>query len=221
MAYMKNIIIIGASDHSKYTIDIVEQEGKYKIEGILDKNLEKGSFFEGYPVLGYLDVLDSSNNNYSCGIVAIGDNYTRSSLVKEILNIKPDFKFVNAIHPSVTFGKRLTIGSGCVMMAGTIVNNDCKIGDHCFLATKSSLDHDSTIQNFSSLSPGVTTGGRVYIGECTAIGIGATILHYRRIGQNCVIGAGSVVTKDIQDNYVAYGVPAKEIRSRLSSEKYL
>tara|TARA_R100000935_G_scaffold25092_1_gene44765 strand:+ start:131 stop:793 length:663 start_codon:yes stop_codon:yes gene_type:complete len=220
---MQKIIIVGASDHCRYTIDIIEQQKKFEILGILDKSLKKGSIFAGYPILGYLEIFDSKSTveDINHGIIAIGDNYTRSKLVCEMLEINPEFNFVNAIHPSVIIGKEVSIGVGCVLMAGVIINNNCNIGNHCFLATKSSLDHDSTIRNFSSLSPGVTTGGRVLIGECSAIGIGATILHYKNIGNNCVIGGNSLVNINIKDNYIAYGVPIKEIKSRLPSDKYL
>lgn len=106
-------------------------------------------------------------------------------------------------------------------MAGVIINNDCIIGDHCFLATKSSIDHDSEMGDYSSLSPGVTTGGRVSIGDVTAIGIGATILHYKSIGDNSVIGGNSLVNKNIGNNLVAFGSPVKVVREREEDEKYL
>lgn len=220
---MENIFLFGASDHCKYTIDIIEREGKYKIAGIFDKKLLPGDTFYSYKVLGYIDELLqlSKSLNISKGIVAIGDNFTRMKLANDIKSIIQDFKFVNAIHPSVIIGKNSKIGDGCVFMAGVILNNDCLIGDHVFIATKSSVDHDSMISNYSSLSPGVTTGGRIAIGECTAIGIGATILHYRNIGSNCVIGGSSLINKDVQDNSVIYGIPGKLIRMRENDEKYL
>lgn len=220
---MEKIFLFGASDHCKYTIDIIEQEKKYEIVGIFDFKLKKGNLFYGYKILGYLDdlhklcELEDSNK----GIIAIGDNYTRYKVVSDIARIQPNFEFVNAIHPSVIFGKNATIGKGCVIMAGVIINNDCQIGDHCFLATKSSVDHDSTINSHSSLSPGVTTGGRVTIGFCSAIGIGATILHYINIGSNCLIGACSLVNKDVADNSVVYGIPGKFIKFRKPDDKYL
>lgn len=219
---MEKLILIGASDHCKYTIDIIEQEGKYEIAGILDQKLPKGSLFEGYEVLGYLEYLaEARRMDVKGGIVAIGDNYTRSLVVEKIQEREPDFEFKNAIHPSVILGKEVKLGVGCVFMAGVIVNNNCIIGDHCFLATKASLDHDSKLGTYCSLSPGVTTGGRVVIGERTAIGIGASLLHYTSIGKDTVIGGGSLVNKDIEDNVVAYGVPAKAIKQRLAQEKYL
>ncbi|MGG7036506.1 MAG: acetyltransferase [Flavobacterium sp.] len=219
----KKILLFGASDHCRYTIDIVENENQYHILGIIDKNLQKGEEIDGYPVLGYFDDLENlfNENEIFGGIVSIGDNYTRKKVANEILLRYPDFNFVNAVHTSVIIGKNTVLGNGCVLMAGVIINNDCNIGDHCFLATKSSLDHDSCMGDFSSLSPGVTTGGRVGIGECSAIGIGASILHYTTVGSNCVIGGNALVNKDVEDNFVAYGVPAKVVRKRELGEKYL
>ena len=223
MQQLEKIILIGASDHCKYTMDIVEQEGKYQIHGIIDKKLKKGSFFEGYPILGYMEELVDlfEKKRIIGGIVAIGDNYTRMKVTKEIEAVADQFAFVNAIHPSVIFGKKTTIGSGCVLMAGVIINNHCTIGNHCFIATKASLDHDSTIKDFASMSPGVTTGGRVNIGESSSIGIGASILHYTNVGSNCVIGGNALVNKHIDDNSVAYGIPAKVVRTRKADEPYL
>ena len=220
---MEKIILIGASDHCRYTIDIIEQEGKYEIAGILDKNLQPGEEFGGYKILGYLNELPAiaADLKIKGGVVAIGDNFTRKKVVQDITGIHQNFRFVNAIHPSVIFGKEVSKGSGIVIMAGVIVNNHCEIGDHCFLATKASLDHDSSIGSFSSLSPGATTGGRVQIGHCTAIGIGATILHYKKIGNYCVIGGNSLVNKDVEDYYLAFGLPAKAVKKRSPEEKYL
>ena len=220
---MEKIILFGASDHCRYTIDIIEQENKYKIFGIFDKKLEKNSFFEGYPVLGYLEDLNEviKRENIYGGIVAVGDNYTRMKLVNEIVINYPSFNFVNAIHPSVIIGKEAVFGIGLVIMAGVIINNNCIVGNHCFLATKSSLDHDSVIKDYSSLSPGVTTGGRIIIGECTAIGIGASILHYIKIGDNCVIGGNSLVNKNVENNTVVYGVPIRVVKHRESNDRYL
>lgn len=54
-------------------------------------------------------------------------------------------------------------------------------------------------------------GGKIIIGDNVFLGENATVLRNVRIGNNCIIGAGAVVTKDIPDNSVAAGVPAKVI----------
>lgn len=220
---MKKIVVIGASDQSRCTIDVIEQEKKYEIYGLLDKKLEKGTTYEGYKVLGYLENIQNLVEEHGIygGIVAIGDNFTRYKVVNTIMDLYPNFKFINAIHPSVIMGKNVKIGSGCLMMPGVILNNNASVGNHCILLTRSSLDHDTTVGDFSSFSPGVTTGGRVNVGNCSVIGIGANILHCKSIGNHCVIGGGALINKDIEDNSIAYGVPARIVKKRKKSEKYL
>ena len=91
----------------------------------------------------------------------------------------------------------------------------------CIINTNASLDHDSTLDDFSSLGPGVTTGGNVTIGERSAVSIGAVIKHGVKISQDVVIGAASYVNKDIDTQTISYGVPAKIIRKRKKGDPYL
>ncbi len=58
----------------------------------------------------------------------------------------------------------------------------------------------------------VVINGLVDIGHGTTIGSGAIVLDNVKIGSNCMIGAGNVVTKDIPSGMVAYGNPSKIIR---------
>lgn len=219
----ENILIFGASDHCRYTIDIIEREDKFHIIGILDDTLTIGQDYAGYKILGKIIDLSAIMNIHSVdkGIIGIGDNFTRIRISEKIKNITTQFAFISGIHTSAIIGKNVKIGCGSLIMAGVIINNDTVIGEHCFLATKASIDHDCVMADFSSLSPGVTTGGNVKIGHCTAIGLGANILHGKNIGQHSVVGAGSLVVKNIGDNFIAYGSPAKEIRNRDEGDKYL
>ena len=95
------------------------------------------------------------------------------------------------------------------------------IADGVIINTKASVDHDNYLMRFSSLAPGVCTGGNVSIGQRSAISIGATIKHGIKIGHDVVVGANSLVINDIISNQVAYGTPAKLIRQRSRGDKYL
>ena len=223
MTPKQRIFIFGGSNHAKLTIDILEQEGKYEICGILDSSKPVGEKVSGYQILGSIEELAALNRNQGInkGIIAIGDNYTRLKVAHQITKQLPDFEFVNAIHPSVIIGSRVHIGKGCILAAGVIVNNDCRLGDHCYMAFKSGISHDSTIGNFSSMGPGAITGGNVQIGECTAIALGAKVLNGRKIGSYSVVGSSCLVYDNVDNEVVVIGIPAREVRKREKEEPYL
>ena len=220
---MKNIIIFGASGHGSVVLDILESEGLYQPVGFLDSYKPKGTKKNGYEVLGTsydLPYLIETFNIHG-GIVAIGDNWIRRTIVKRILSIVPSFRFVSAVHPSASIGKDVQIGQGSVIMPGVIVNANSRVGQHCILNTLSSLGHDGLMDDFSSLAPRVGTGGNFKLGYCSAVSLGANVVENIQVAEHAVIGAGSLVMNDIPSNAVAFGSPARVVRSREIGESYL
>jgi sugar O-acyltransferase (sialic acid O-acetyltransferase NeuD family) len=220
---LENIVIVGSSGHAKVIIDIVEHEGRYKIAGLLDRFRSIGEQTLGYEVLGQEEDLPQLIKRRSLAgvIVAIGDNFIRAKVAMRIAEIYPALHFVHTIHPRASIAREVFIGEGTVIMAGVSVNPSCSIGRHCILNTNSSLDHDSVMEEFSSLGPGATTGGNCRIGAYSAVSIGATLIHNVRIGEHTIIGAGSAVLKNLESFTVAYGTPAKVIRERKKGDTYL
>ena len=76
------------------------------------------------------------------------------------------------------------------------------------------------MDDFCSIAPSTAIGGNVKIGLATAISIGVTINQRVIVGNHTVIGAGATVVQDIPSYVVAYGSPAKIIRSRKPDDKY-
>ena len=220
---MKNIVLIGGGNQSHYTADIINKEGKYNIVGIIDSIHDVGSNRFGYKVLGRQEDIIKlvSKYNIEGGIISIGDNWVRYYVSSQIKKQIPDFNFVNEIHPSVVIGDNVKLGEGIVMMAGCIINPKSKVGNFAFFATGAQLDHDCTVGNFSSISAGSITGGYVTLGDFSAITLSVTVLDRLQIGNNTVVGAGSLVLKSLPDNVLAYGNPCKIIRSREKGEKFL
>lgn len=218
-----NIVLFGAGAHAYVVIDIIEKEAKHKIVGIIDSKREIGSKFDDYEIIGRQESLTAliAKHNIGGGIVCIGDNYWRGYVANYVLQNIPEFNFINAVHPNCIIGKKVKIGVGNVLMPGVIINPYATIGDHCVINTNSSLEHFCSMADFSSISAGVTTGGYVQIDEYAAIALGVTLFDRIRIGKHTVIGSGAVVTKDVEDHVLAYGVPAKVIRSRKPGDKYL
>jgi len=220
---MENIVLIGGGNHVQYSIDIVEKENKYQIVGIIDSKQDIGSELYGYKIIGRQEDLNSLIKEYSIdgGLITIGDNWSRF-YVKEIINkINPNFKFINAIHPSIIIGNNVTLGEGIIAMAGCIFNPGSKIGDFSFFATGAQIEHDCIIEEYASVSAGTILGGHVKIGKFSALTLGVTVMDRLEIGENTVVGSGSLVLKSLPDNVLAYGNPIKIIRSRIKGEKFL
>jgi len=220
---MKNIVLIGGGDQAHYTIDIIHKEGKYKIVGIIDAQPKIGSTKFGYKIIGRQENIKELITKFDIhgGVISIGDNWTRHYVASEIKGYVPDFKFFNAIHPSCIIGEHVKFGEGIIAMAGCIFNPRSTIGDHTFFATGAQVEHDCIIGNYASISAGSITGGYVELGDFAAITLGVIVFDRTKIGKNSVVGAGSLVVKDLPDNVLAYGNPAKIIRKREAGEKFL
>jgi sugar O-acyltransferase (sialic acid O-acetyltransferase NeuD family) len=220
----KQVVIIGSAAHGRVIKDNLQSHGDaYTVIGYLDSVKDIGEMVDGTPVIGRQNELKKLIEKFGdfAGIVAIGDNFLREKVVKQVLEQLPEFEFVNAIHSSVIVSTSATIGKGNVLMPGVIVNSQATIHNHCIINTNSSLEHNCVMENYSSISAGVTTGGFVSIGAYSSVALGVTIFDRVTIGSNVVIGSGSLVTKDIEDDVLAYGIPAKSIRKREKGEKFL
>lgn len=220
---MDKVLIIGTSGHAKVVIDIIENEGKYEIYGLIDTFKEVGDSVYGYKILGTeKDIAEIIlENKIIGGFIAIGDNWSRHTIFKHIIKLNSNFKFISIIHSNTSIGKNVQIGNGTVVMPGAVINADSVVGDFCIVNTLASLDHESTLQDFASLGPGANISGNVSIGAFTAISLGAKVIENIEIKSHTIVGAGAVVLKNIESHKVVYGVPAKEIRDRKEGEKYL
>ena len=108
---MKNILIYGASGHSKMIVDILDKNKDYSISGYIDSYKPINEQIYGYTVLGNLSHLNDIivKHNIEGIIIGIGDNYTRHQAYLNISKIAPDLKFINAVHPTATIASDVKI----------------------------------------------------------------------------------------------------------------
>jgi sugar O-acyltransferase (sialic acid O-acetyltransferase NeuD family) len=217
------LIVIGSSGHAKVVLDVAERGGSYAVAGLLDDFQSPGTTSFGYSVLGAIDALPElrSASRVDAVFVAIGDNWLRHQVVARIQGLAPELPFAKLIHPSAQVARGVAIGQGAVVMAGAVVNSEARIGEFCIVNTQAVAEHDCVLGDYSSLAPGAILGGGVELGPFAAVCLGAKVIHRRRIGRNAVLGAGAVALEDVPDDTVAYGVPARVIRSRRPGERYL
>ena len=205
----KNVVIIGASGHGKVIADIIIKSGDNVI-GFLDDNidLQNKKVFLDKSVIGLVtdcEAIQEKNQEYLF-VVGIGNNYIR----KEIFE-KYRLNYYTAIHPSAIISNQVQIGKGTVIMANVVINANADIGTNCIINTGSIVEHDNKIKNNVHISPNATLCGTVEIGELTHIGASATVKNNTTICNECIIGAGAVVVKNIEEKGTYVGVPVKII----------
>ena len=134
-------------------------------------------------------------------------------------------------------GEGTNIWQFCVVLPNAKVGNECNICSHCLIENDVIIGHRVTVKSGVQLWDGVTIEDDVFIGpnvtftndirprskhypdkflntvvcKGASIGANATILPGIKIGEYAMVGAGSVVTKDVRANTVVVGNPAKEI----------
>ncbi len=191
---MNKIILIGGGGHCKSVIDVIEQEGRFEISGIVDKIELLGSKVLGYPVIGSDSDLESLAKNYQNAIITVGQIKSASLRIKLYdLAIKAGFNLPYIISPNAYVSKHSKIGNGTVVMSNAIVNANASIGANCIINSKALIEHDCFISNHCHISTNATINGGVKIGSKCFIGSNVTTKENITIKENSFILAGSLV----------------------------
>lgn len=207
----KDIFIIGAGTYGAVIGDLAETCG-YSVIGFYDDDLSKaGQSVMGKPVLGKLDCEKKlhAQANY---VVAIGNNKIHVSKSKEI--IKKGGRMPTLIHPKAEVSKYARIGQACIIHALTYIWTEAEIGDFSIISPAVIIAHHTKIGEGCFIANGCRIGAGIDIAERVFIGMGATVMTgVKKIGRNAIIGAGSVVIRDVEEKSVVAGVPAKFVKN--------
>ena len=211
---MKRLGIFGTSGFAREVGDIADELGYQPIYIARDQSEQNAWPFPGEVIL------ESQVNDYrDIGFtIGIGENVIRQKIAKRFAG---QFSFINLIHPSATFGQNqrrsIEAKQGIIVCAGVRFTNNIQVGDFGVFNLNATIGHDVIVADFVNLAPGAHISGNVHIGARCWIGTGAAInqgngntkLH---IGEDTVIGSGSVVVKACEPNSVYVGIPAKRIK---------
>ena len=123
-----------------------------------------------------------------------------------------NFRKYKRIRPEagIVIGRNVFINTGSHVILGS--KRDTLIEDDVIIGQNAVIGHDSIIRRKAKIMNGVTLNGWDEVGKLSFIGARSVLRERVKIGENTVIGMGSVVTKDVPDNMVAYGNPCKVIR---------
>ena len=208
--------ILGAGGHARSVYDclVLSTDEPLSVR-FYDDRYHKIDTLEGQPVVGPIrDAFeaDAPRNMF----VAIGNNALRYDLSRR-LSDRGCF-LLTIRHPRCIISPRAVIGSGVVAIAGSVVNAGARVGEGVILNTLSSVGHDCVVSSYAQLAPGVNLGGGATIGFGVFLGLGVKVVPNVSVGERAVVGAGSIVLRDLPPRTFCHGTPARVVRELTEDE---
>lgn len=188
------ILLIGGGSHCKSVIDVIEQEDKLDIGGIIDVQEKIGEKLLGYPIIGTDDDLLSLKDDFDVfhmSMGKIGASEKRNYLFNFLTGKGFDFPII--ISPSAYVSKHAFINQGTVIMHHAVVNADAHIGRNCIINTKVLIEHDAIIGDHCHIATGAIINGGVQVGSESFIGSGAVSKQFSIIPFGSFIKANSII----------------------------
>lgn len=193
-----SLIIVGAGGHALSCIDVIEQENKYKIIGLVALENEVGTDVSGYKVIGTDTELRKIFTSCKNAFNAIGHVTNPEIRIKIYENLtKIGFLLPTIISPKAFVSSKARLGNASIIHHGATVNATATIGHNTIINSHALIEHGVTVGNHCHISTGVIVNGDVSIGSRTFIGSGSVIKQGISIGRNSFVKMGSVVTKSI------------------------
>ncbi len=212
----KGLIIWGAAGHAKVLRECLPPE--FELMAVFDNSPTASSPFANTPLYvgtdGFYRWLGRGDARQTSFLLAIGGDKGRDRLALHVMLEQQGLIPLSVVHPAAFVANSARIGAGCQVLAGASVCVDVALGIQTIVNTNASVDHECVIGAGVHIAPGATLAGCVEVGEGAMVGVGAVVLPHLKVGADAIVGAGAVVVKNVPDNVIVYGNPARVIRTR-------
>lgn len=213
---MTPVVIVGAGGFGRHVLDVIDAintvEPTYELLGFLDDGEVDQDLLGGgcASVLGNVSALEHLAKDVQY-IIGIGVGRVRSRIDQWASSIGREA--FTAIHPNVSVGRQVKIEPGVVICSHTSIGSHVTLGRHVHLNFNCSVGHDSVLHEYVTAYPGANIAGNVELGADSTIGTGASVIQGIRVGARSFVGAGAAVIRDVSEDVVEVGVPARPKRS--------
>lgn len=210
---MKNVFIYGAGGLGRevycWLCDAQKVETDIHFGGFLDD----GCDLSDYPMVSNFYVGKGEDwvpgpDDYA--IVAVGLIDLKLRIVERIK--RQGGHFFNLIHPSALLGMDVQLGEGNIICPGCVLTANIRAGDFNLFNLGSTIGHDVVIGSYNTFSPHNDITGFVSVGDQNFLGSRVSVVPGKKIGNRNKISAGSVIFRNVKDDRMVMGNPAKSFK---------
>ena len=193
----ESILLIGAGGHSRSCIDVIEQDGRYKVAGLVGLPDEVGSTVLGYPVLGTDSDLHDLLPRFRSAMVTLGQIKSPEVRMKlHSLLEASGCRMPVIVSPRAYVSEHAQVGAGSIVMHGAVINAGASIGRNCIINSQVLVEHDTVVGDHCHVATAAVINGGVSIGSGSFIGSNACVRQGIRLAERCVVGMGQLVLSD-------------------------
>ena len=210
------VVVIGVNGNALdilETLALLRRDGIHiECAGFLDDSPGKrGMKFLGVEVLGGLT--DAHRFEDCLFVNAIGNerNFWNKPDILAKTGLRRD-QFATVIHPTAFVSPSARLAPGTVVLQNATIASNVRIGSQVMILPNSIVSHDCIVGDHTCIAGGVSISGHVTIQETCYLGTGSCLRSRITVGARSLVGMGSVVLRDIPENTVVVGNPAKYLR---------
>lgn len=210
--------IYGTGGSGREVFDMLEMNPSLKKcwdEVIFIDDTKKKGTFSQCRMMPLVDLCREIDKDDIKVVIAVGEPAVRKRLYDRVT--ENGLRLATIVHPLAQVGGSAKIGEGAVIKEHVTISSDAMIEDNVFINGKTIIGHDVHIGKHCQISSFSMVAGYTQVGAETFIGISGIIRDHLVIGHNVIVSMGAVVMKDVRDNKVVMGNPAREIAENSGS----
>jgi sugar O-acyltransferase (sialic acid O-acetyltransferase NeuD family) len=186
------LILIGGGGHCASCIDVIEQQGKFEIAGIVEKSATESCLL-GYSVIGSDEDLDRLRCDYDYAFITVGQIKSPAIRIRLYENIKSiGFKLPVIVSPRAYVSKHASVGEGTIIMHDVLVNSRATVGRNSIINSKALIEHDAFVEDNCHISTAAIVNGGTIVRQGTFVGSNAVTREGVQTKENDFIRAGSL-----------------------------
>lgn len=208
---MKDIYIIGDSGFGREVAWLIEELDEFNVIGFVDDNKEiQDKKINDIPVVGGISFLIDQKEETNV-VIAIGNPTIRYKIYEQLKENK-NIKFPNIIAKDVRLSNTNEMGMGNIICTQSILTVNITLGNFNHINLDCTVGHDVILHDFVTVYPSVNISGNVEVGNYSELGTGTKIIQGKSVTENVIIGAGSVVIKDLIEKGTYVGSPVRKVK---------